>query len=140
MALKAATLRQLRTWHLYLGLLFAPMLLLFSISGAVQTFRLPDQPGAPTWMVWIAAVHKDQVARTTPKPRRPRPPMAAMPADATKPHDKFPLQVFVGLLSIGLTLSTLMGIAIALATRATRRISGVLLVVGTVLPLGMLYL
>jgi hypothetical protein len=136
-------MRLIREWHLYMGLFFAPMLLLFSISGAVQTFRLPDAPTAPAWMIWIASVHKDQVSNTTPKPQRPKP---AKPAGATpeapkpKKHNKFPLQVFVGLLSIGLALSTLLGIAIALNSRATRRISVILLIAGTVVPLGLLYI
>jgi len=143
MALKASTMRTIREWHLYMGLFFAPALLLFAISGAVQTFRLPDAPTAPTWMIWIASVHKDQVSNTTPKPEKPKPakPAGAAP-EAPKPpkHNKFPLQVFVGLLSIGLAISTLLGMAIALNSRSTRRISIVLLALGTVVPLGLLYL
>ena len=44
MAFRASTMRTIREWHLYVGLFFAPLLLLFSISGAIQTFRLPDPP------------------------------------------------------------------------------------------------
>jgi hypothetical protein len=147
MALKASSLRTIREWHLYMGLLFAPMLLLFSVSGALQTFRLPDAKTAPGWMIWMASVHKDQVANTAAKPERPKgPPPARPPGDShdeapkrAKPH-KLPLQIFVTLLAIGLAFSTLLGVTIALNSRSTRRVSIILLIVGTLLPLGLLYL
>lgn len=148
--MRPRTQQRLRQYHLYLGVLFAPLLLLFSVSGVVQTFRLPDQPGAATWMKWIAAVHKDQ---GPPRERAPRPrkaePMAdhdhdhedAKPAAASSRRpDPLPLKVFVTLMSLGLIVSIVLGLAIALSSRATRRISTLLLVAGTVLPCVLLYL
>ncbi|NIJ07012.1 hypothetical protein FHS31_000594 [Sphingomonas vulcanisoli] len=149
MAFRASTLRSIREWHLYLGLFFAPMLLLFSVSGAVQTYRVPDQPAAPGWIKWMASVHKDQALPHARKPKKPDEPAKAGAAtgngakpDAVTPpkHNKLPLQIFVTLLSVGLFCSTLLGVTIAINSRATRRISLVLLVAGTIVPLVLLYL
>uniref|UniRef100_UPI0035C9AADC hypothetical protein n=1 Tax=uncultured Sphingomonas sp. TaxID=158754 RepID=UPI0035C9AADC len=139
------TLRTLRRYHHYLGLFFAPMILLFSVSGAVQTFRLPDAKGAPGWMVWIASVHKDQTLPQAHEEHRhnddgdahakaapPKEPKPARPSP-------FPLKVFTGLLSIALALSTITGVVIALTIRSMRRTSVALLVAGTVVPLVLLW-
>ncbi|MBI3558192.1 MAG: hypothetical protein HY074_18150, partial [Deltaproteobacteria bacterium] len=40
-------MRSLRQIHLYLGCIFAPLLIYFSISGAWQTFRFNDVPKGP---------------------------------------------------------------------------------------------
>jgi len=145
--MKAQTMRRIRQYHLYLGLFFAPAILLFAFSGALQTLRLPQESGwggpPPRWMVWMADVHKDQEISQPepPKPaakagaaEKPKPPRAEPPKPA-RLFSPLPLKIFVVLLSIGLMLSTLLGITIALNSRATRRISIVMLVAGTVLPL-----
>ena len=145
--MKAASLRRLRQWHLYLGMIFAPMILLFAISGALQTFRLHEESGwggakPPSWMVWMASVHRDdrlpqhEAAKSNPdhkamtdKPKAPRP----------KPLSRLLLQIFSVLLSVGLTISAVLGIVIALNSRATRGVSLLMLAVGTALPLLLLY-
>jgi hypothetical protein len=142
MALKVSTMRTIRQWHLYVGLFFAPLLLLFSISGAIQTFRLPDPPTAPGWMKWMAAIHKDQELPRT-KPPKLADKAAAKPAGSAqfeKKPNKLPLQILVTLLAIGLIVSTLLGVTIALNSRATRRVSLILLAAGSSVPLALLYL
>lgn len=146
------TLRLLRRYHHYLGLFFAPMILLFAISGALQTFRLQEAKGyggtPPNWIVWLASVHKDQGPPRERKAEKPKPAPGA--AEAQKPHAEasagaakrpspLPLKIFVVLLSIALSLSTITGIVIALASRAMRRISIILLVLGTVVPIVLLW-
>lgn len=153
--MKATTQRTLRQYHHYIGVFLAPAILLFAVSGMVQTFRLNEEKGwggtPPNWMVWIAAFHKDQ----TPPREKPVRPKAA-PAQATATHDDadhhdhdapppaqaqakrpspLPLKIFVVLMGLGLFVSTLLGVIIALNNRAMRRTSIVLLAVGTVLPL-----
>ncbi len=157
--MKAQTQRALRKYHHYIGVFLAPAILLFSISGALQTFRLNEEKGwggtPPTWMVWVAAVHKDQAPprekRAAPKPAAPAPaaagaddhdhdapPAAKAPAPAKRPSP-LPLKIFVVLMAIGLIVSTLLGVTIALNNRATRRVSILMLVAGAVLPCVLLW-
>ena len=146
--MKATTQRTIRRLHLYLGMFFAPAILFFAVSGGIQTFRLTERPGAPAWTQWIASLHKDQ-APPRPRPARPAADRHAddhddhggdhdRPAAGPARHDPFALKVFVGLMSIGLTLSTLLGIAVALTLPAARRVSIVALIAGAVLPLALL--
>lgn len=143
------TLRLLRRYHHYLGLFFAPMILLFAISGALQTFRLQEAKGyggpPPNWIVWLASVHKDQGPPREPRAEKPKPaaeaakPRVEAPRPGPKRPSPLPLKIFVVLLSIALAISTIMGIVIALANRAMRRVSIVLLVLGTVMPIVLLW-
>ncbi|MBP2276359.1 MULTISPECIES: hypothetical protein [Sphingomonas] len=147
------TLRLLRRYHHYLGLFFAPMILLFAISGALQTFRLQEAKGyggtPPNWIVWLASVHKDQGPPRERKAEKPKPagdaaeaqkPRAEASAGSAKRPSPLPLKIFVVLLSIALSLSTITGIVIALASRAMRRISIILLALGTVVPIVLLWI
>lgn len=143
------TLRLLRRYHHYLGLFFAPMILLFAVSGALQTFRLQEAKGyggpPPNWIVWLASVHKDQGPPREPPAEKPKAagetakPRAEAPRTGPKRPSPLPLKIFVVLLSIALAISTIMGIVIALANRAMRRVSIVLLVLGTVAPIVLLW-
>ncbi|GGA48669.1 hypothetical protein [Sphingomonas psychrolutea] len=143
------TLRLLRRYHHYLGLFFAPMILLFAISGALQTFRLQEAKGyggpPPNWIVWLASVHKDQGPPREPRAEKPKPageaakPRVEAPRTGPKRPSPLPLKIFVVLLAIALAISTIMGIVIALANRAMRRVSIVLLMLGTVVPIVLLW-
>jgi hypothetical protein len=126
------------------------MILLFAISGALQTFRLQEAKGyggtPPNWIVWLASVHKDQGPPRERKAEKPKPaaeggqPAKPRPeASASKRPSPLPLKIFVVLLSIALSLSTITGIVIALASRAMRRISIILLALGTVVPIILLW-
>jgi hypothetical protein len=140
--MKAQTMRRVRQYHLYVGVFFAPALLLFSISGALQTFRIPDQPGAASWIVWIASFHKDQ-APPREKSTKPKPHHEPSPDEqkqrAARPNP-LPLKIFVLLMALGLITSTLLGLTIALNNRATRRSTIALLIAGAVLPCVLLWL
>lgn len=146
------TLRRLRRYHHYLGVFFAPFILLFAVSGALQTFRLQEARGyggtPPDWIVWLASVHKDQAPPRAPKVENS--PVSAK-ADSARPRgdgaqagpkrpSPLPLKIFVVLLAIALSLSTTIGIVIALANKAMRRTSIVLLVLGAVVPCALLWL
>lgn len=55
----------LRTLHLYLGMFFAPTIIFFAISGALQTLGLHEAEDAtsvkpPRWIATIASLHKEQ--------------------------------------------------------------------------------
>lgn len=137
-------MRRLRQFHLWLGMLFAPAILFFAFSGVLQTFDFHETENGvapPQWIKVIAAVHKKQ---DFPKPRKPRPAAETGkkgPPQATaapSAHSPWPLKVFFGMMSLGLMVSTLFGIVIAVSMRPTRSVSLVMLMIGTVLPVALL--
>ncbi|MBV9932042.1 MAG: hypothetical protein JO013_14015 [Alphaproteobacteria bacterium] len=158
--MKGSTNRRLRRLHRSLGLFFAPALLLFSLSGALQTYRWQEPKGyggnPPGWIVWMASVHKDQALPRAAKAGAPEAgPPPGEKAKAAGPDAKGPaargperkgpgrrqgLMLFVGLFGLALFLSTLLGIAIALANAAARRTNLLVLAAGAIVPLLLLFL
>ncbi|MGU3389707.1 hypothetical protein [Sphingomonas sp. M1A8_2b] len=145
--MKAQTMRRVRRYHFYLGMFFAPGILLFALSGALQTFRLQEAKGyggtPPGWIVWMASVHKDQ---SLPREKQEAPRAAkssAMPAKPSRGGEDrpfarispLPLKIFVAVMAVGLLLSALLGIVVALTSRTMRRTAVYLLAAGTILPL-----
>jgi hypothetical protein len=149
-------MQKIRRYHHYLGVFFAPAIFLFALSGALQTFRLQEEKGyggtPPGWIVWMASVHKDS---RLPKPQaahaedhhhdddEAKPAAAApgpMPASSAKAPFTLPMKIFATLMAIGLMLSALLGVTIALNNRATRRVSIAMLAAGALLPLALLLL
>jgi hypothetical protein len=62
---KAQWLKQVRQLHLYLGTFFAPAIIFFSLTGALQLFNLHEgHPGEayqpPQWIEKLASLHKKQ--------------------------------------------------------------------------------
>ncbi|MBV8741892.1 MAG: hypothetical protein JOZ12_08890 [Sinobacteraceae bacterium] len=54
----------IRTWHTYLGILIAPSILFFALTGALQIFHLHEAHGdyqPPMLLEKLGRVHKDQV-------------------------------------------------------------------------------
>lgn len=142
----------LRRYHSWLGVFFAPAIILFSISGALQTFRLQEEKGyggtPPNWIVWLASVHKDQM-RPREKPKadagaKPAVPTAAIFKPATnslaKRPSPVPLKIFVVLMAVALLGSTLVGLTIALANRHTRKKYLIALTAGAIVPIALLWL
>jgi hypothetical protein len=136
-------MRRVRQWHFYMGVFFAPLIILFALSGALQTFRLQEEKGwggtPPAWIDTIATVHMDSklpqaapVAAAPPK----GPPKAAKPRPPGP--NRLPMQIFMVVMSLALLLSAVLGVVIALNNRLTRRMSLVMLAGGTVLPLALL--
>ena len=141
------TMRKVRQFHFYLGVFFAPMIVLFALSGALQTFRLQEEKGwgsePPAVIAWMASVHMDSKLPKAKVPEvaekegekagalqaeKPKPP-------AVKKPSKLPMQIFVTLVSVGLMLSAFLGVAIALNNSKTRTMSWVMLAAGSVMPL-----
>lgn len=153
--MKPRTLTTLRRYHLYLGVFFAPAIILFSISGALQTFRLQEEKGyggtPPNWIVWLASVHKDQ---SLPREAKPKPNVVGMVADAVKAAtapkpssdttakrpNPLPLKIFVVLMALGLLLSTIVGLTIALANPRTRKTHLAIMAAGAILPCVLLWI
>ena len=79
-------LKQIRQLHLYLGTFFAPAIIFFSLTGALQTFSLHETAGAPAWIAKLAMIHKNQRLATDEAPRGPRPERAAAKPAAAVPQ------------------------------------------------------
>ncbi|MFZ5749143.1 MAG: hypothetical protein ACOY45_15975 [Pseudomonadota bacterium] len=140
--MKPATMRQLRQIHLYLGLFFAPAILFFAVSGALQTAELHEGGSPPGWIAWMAALHKHQTTEVRQKRPQGPPPVAGVETQRAQPapqrpreEEKFrPLKPFTLLTSIALAALTLLGVVIALTNPATKRKSVLPLAAGVVLP------
>ncbi len=121
-------MKWMRQIHFYLGVLFAPMIILFALSGALQTFRLQESPKGstytpPAWIVRLADIHKDQRAAHE-QGRRP----------------SVPLKWFVVVMALGLISTSILGIYMAFKYNRDKRIALGLIILGFVLPLILLYL
>jgi len=143
--MKPSTLMSLRRWHLYVGVFLAPSILFFAFTGLIQVIGWQDQrnPPPPAWVSWSAGIHKHQAA---PKPRKVQPQPASAPAASPPRRDDHddepfvPLKIFAMLTAIGLFVTTLIGLAVALGTRSMRRKAGAILAAGVVLPLVLMVL
>jgi hypothetical protein len=137
-ALRLALIRQL---HVYVSAFVAPSLLFFATTGALQTFRIPDQKAAPMLLVKLARVHKDDVF--APKPVRAKRPDRAPgegkpaapnpPKPAPKPSTTV-LKWFFTLTSVGIVFSTLFGLWMALVYNKRRMVLLALLAAGAAAP------
>jgi uncharacterized iron-regulated membrane protein len=138
----------IRVWHTYLGMLIAPSVLFFALTGALQTFRLHDAHGAyqPLPLVEkLGMLHKDQVFAR--KERRKRPPEPATAHEGPPPPPAeggdhvslgtLVLKWFFLLVAAGLTSSTVLGLWIGLTHLRHKRVALGLLAVGIVLPVAL---
>jgi uncharacterized iron-regulated membrane protein len=118
--------RTLRRVHLYLGALFAPVLLLFTVSGAWQVFRWNDarKDGSyapPSIVKTLSSVHKNQtLAKETPR--------------------KTPLKFFALLACLALISTTILGVAMAYRFTSSPVTVTLCLLTGIALPVALLLL
>ena len=140
----------LRRVHLYAGLLIAPSVLFFSVTGALQLFGWHEAHGAyqPAPIVErLGELHKNQ--KFALKERR-APDAEAQHANAAKgaqdeADEKTPLgQILLKwtflAVALGLIVSTVIGLYIAYVSPRRTRTHWVLLTVGAVLPIAILIL
>lgn len=161
---KVNLLKQVRQLHLYLGVFFAPAILFFSLTGALQLFGLHEgHPGEayqpPKWISTLSSIHKDQVLSQHHGP----PPgsagvsraMAASP-DIKRPLERskeprggkehqeikatLVLKWFFLAMFIGLTATTLPGIYMAFEYNRSRVIVSGLLIAGFAMPMALIAL
>jgi hypothetical protein len=122
----------IRTWHGWLGMLIAPSVVFFALTGALQMLNLHESHAgyhAPTLLEDAAAIHKDQAL-----PDRPARDRSHAPA----PHYDGPqaaLKAYWIAVAAALVISTVMGVVLALRNRLQRRVNLVLLALGTLVPL-----
>ncbi|WP_299007536.1 hypothetical protein [uncultured Caulobacter sp.] len=149
-ALRFAAVRRI---HTYLGLLIAPSVLLFAITGALQIYKLHEAHEGyvpPPVVEKLGMVHKVQAYKV--RGKRPGPPAAeaakAAPAAAKAPEAKPAeakapakpklavtlLKAIFLLVSIALAAATVLGAWMAVAYGREKKLSWILLGVGTVIP------
>lgn len=124
LALRLAFIRQL---HIYVSLFVAPSLIFFAGTGALQTFRLPDEKAAPVVVQKLARLHKDDVFSV--KPPRPERPKAGPKGDHATPDKAKPqpsaatqaLKWFFAAVSVAMIVSTSLGIWMAFSGAARRK-------------------
>jgi len=114
------TMKQIRQLHLYLGTLFAPLIIFFAFSGALQTFGFHESTKdgsyrAPAWIAALAEIHKDQRIAHAGK---------SSPA----------LKWFVALMAAGLITTSILGIYMAFKFNRHPRIICTLIALGIIIP------
>jgi len=126
-----------RQWHGYISMFVAPSLIFFAATGALQTFRIPDNKEAPVLLQKLARLHKDDVFAVKP-PRPPRRPEAGRPAQPVeKPAAKVSTEVlkwFFTAVSVGVVVTTLLGVWMGLTQSRRKLLLLALLAAGTAAP------
>jgi hypothetical protein len=137
----------IRTWHTYLGILIAPSVLFFALTGALQLFSLHESHGTynpPPLLEKLSSVHKDQVFAQKDHDDHDHPEPGAGNDEhhhaPTDDHDAAPslgtslLKWYFLVVSLALTASTLLGLWMGLTQIRRKRTGWWLLLVGTVAP------
>jgi hypothetical protein len=127
----------IRQWHVYVSVFVAPSLIFFAVTGALQTFRIPDRADAPVLLQKLARAHKDDVFAV--KPARPNPTEGAKPAQAEKPKPKPKPSTevakwFFAVVSVAIAVTTLFGLWMALAYSRRKAVIWALLIAGAAAP------
>jgi hypothetical protein len=144
----------IRTWHTYLGILIAPSVLFFAITGAFQLFTLHEAHGTyepPPLLEKLSALHKDQVLGEKEQPEAEPPKTGAAPSDhePSSPRDDHEkksspstllLKWYFLVVALALTTSTLFGLWMGLTHIKHKRTGWWLLGVGFVFPVAVISL
>jgi hypothetical protein len=142
----------LRQWHAYVGLFIAPSVLFFSLTGVIQIFNLHEAHGSyhpAVLLEKLSGVHRDQVfeephdhdAPGHDAPHAVAGGAADQPAadeDEKQSASTYALKWFFTVVSLGLTASTLIGIWMGTTQTRRKGLAWTLLIVGTVVPIGLL--
>jgi hypothetical protein len=140
----ALAMKTMRKLHLWIGMLFAPTIIFFAISGALQVAGLHEDASSGL-VVTMAQVHKNQTIDTPKRrPPAPRPPEASAPSTPqpprTPPHRSQLLVVWFFVMALALVVSTGLGIYMAFAYKRDRVVILSLLGAGTAIPIISLFL
>jgi len=144
---KASFLNRAGQLHLYLGAFFAPSILFFSFTGSIQLLGVHQpRPGGyqpPVWAEKLAEIHKHQSLAAPPNmssmmtwekpPFEPQRTLGhGVPPAGMKPN--LALKGFFLLMSIGLFVTTCLGISMSFKYSGRRGMVWGLLVAGIAIP------
>ena len=135
----------IRIWHMYIGILIAPSVLFFALTGALQIFSLHEAHGSyepPALIEKLSRLHKDQVFAQKEQKEHEEDESEGAGAKEHPKADKEDqprlgtvlLKWFCLLVALGLSISTLFGLWMGLTQLRRRRTGWWLLAVGIILP------
>ena len=113
-------MQKLRSLHLYLGCIFAPMLLFFAVSGIWQTYA-PAAYEKSGPLAWLSTIHTSRALKV---------------GTLSGPV----LRWFVLLMALSFVLTTILGMVMALRFGKSRRAALYCLAAGVVVPLAVILL
>jgi len=153
---RAAWLKQARQLHLYLGTFFAPSIVFFALTGALQLFGLHEGHQPPAWVAKLGSLHKNQTPAGPPpgfaggQMRPPefggeagkRPQGEEHRENEGRRENKFTdaLKWFFLATSIGLVFTTALGIYMAFKFNRSRALIWRLLLGGAAIPTALIIL
>ncbi len=136
----------IRLWHSYIGILIAPSVIFFALTGALQIFNLHESHGSytpPALIEKLSSMHKDQVFEL----KHHDEPESETKGDQQPPradeHEEGPklgttlLKWFFLFVALALTTSTVLGLWIGLTHIQRKRTGWWLLLTGVVLPIAL---
>jgi hypothetical protein len=132
----------IRIWHMYIGILIAPSVLFFALTGALQIFSLHEAHGSyepPPLIEKLSRLHKDQVFAQKEHEEDKSEGAGAQEHPKAENEDQprlgtVLLKWFCLLVALGLSISTLLGLWMGLTQLRRRRTGWWLLAVGIILP------
>jgi hypothetical protein len=144
-------MKSIRRVHAWLGVLFAPSIIFFALSGVFQLYGLHDtEPGeSPGLIAKMGMVHTHQTATIPQRAARPQSELPAPQANLMKTvadgvvkkparPTTLPLKLFFTLMAISLIVSSALGLWIAFTSKRDRKLHVGLLIAGVVLPIVLL--
>ena len=111
-------MKQLRTFHLYLGCVFGPLLLFFAVSGIWQTLGLHQDRDGPVTLALLSSIHTTRGLKG---------------GDVTTLSSPL-LEAFAIAMAAGLILTAILGIVMAVRFGRSRSAVFLSLAVGALLP------
>ncbi|RUL80062.1 PepSY domain-containing protein [Dyella choica] len=141
-------LKLARQLHLYIGVFIAPAVLFFAFTGGLQVFGLHETSRdgdyrPPAWLAVAAQLHKKQTDVLPARRVRPVEGSASRvgagatqeTGPATAIRHPLPLKIFSAFVSLGLFVSTLLGLYMAYRYTRKHVLISMLLAAGTIFPI-----
>lgn len=133
-------MKTIRRIHGWLGVLFAPSIILFALTGALQMFGLheTERGETPGVVAKLAMVHTHQTTAIPQRAARPLEAPRAAPRPPAQRPTTLPLKIFFLLMAVSLIASSALGVWIAFVSKRDQKLHVGLFVAGIVLPIVLL--